>query len=162
MILDVFKPLKYYKSIDEMPVYNWFKIQETNDITFALIKKKSITKREFRVLEQALQTITNQYIDTFGISEHYKHILRLQGELKCLEIDLICTNERKYNTFINIKKAELKKALETANKGETTSVKVHAEKYMGRKIDMRTTSVREFYEILKEMQKEYSKPQNNE
>lgn len=153
-IINLFKSFEHYKSIDEMPIYNWQKVQETNDLTWLLKVKSDTTKGQLSILETYLKRMTDEYIDHFGISDQYRLILKLKGELRCLEIDYILSDNRVHLTFIEIKKKELQMALAKGKSNDTSSVKVHAEKYMGRAINMRETSVKEFYEILRELQKE--------
>lgn len=153
-VISLFKKFEYFNSIDDMPIYNFLKIQETNDLGWVMKEKGDYTKRQQPLLEHALQLITDQYIDTYGISDQYRRILRLQGDLRVLEMEYIITGEKINLTFIELKKAELKVAVDQSQSKETVSVKVHAEKYMGRAINMRETSVRDFYDILRELQKE--------
>lgn len=149
------KKLEFYNSIDEMPIHNWLQIQETNDLVWVMKEPKDVKRSELNQLEEALQTMTDQYIDTFGISDSYRKILKLKGELRCLEIDFIITAQRTILTLIDIKKAELKIAIEKANNIKSLNARVHAQKYMGQAIDMKITSVKFFYEILQEMQNEH-------
>jgi hypothetical protein len=44
--------------------------------------------------------------------------------------------------------------MENAQNKETINVRVHAERFMGRSINVRETSVKEFYDIIEEMQKD--------
>lgn len=151
----LFQKLEYFDSIDTMPIYNWFKLQESNDLGFLLKKKISTTKRDIEILKEVLKKITNEYIDAFGVSDQYKNILQLQSEIRQKEIDFVLTKHRINKTFINVLKGKLKAALESNQRSDTSTVAwVHAKKYMGGSLDMKTTSVREFYSILNEFKKE--------
>lgn len=153
-VISLFAKFEYYKSIDEMPVYNWFKIQETNDITWGLINKRDCTTKQLLTLEFVLHRITNEYLDSFGISDRYRAILRLKGDISCLEADLLLTADRSNLTFIELKQKELGILLKSSNDSDMMSVQIHVRKYMGQKINVKETSVREFYSILREMKKE--------
>lgn len=147
--------LKHYASIDDMPVENWLKIQETNDVSWMLIKKKKISVKESIRLALALKKITDEYIDTYGVSYEHKKILSLKRDIRVKEIELVVTQNRVHKTFINVLKAELKKLIQDSQKTSTGSVKVHIWKYTGIQIDFKKMSVREFYDTLKEMKSEY-------
>jgi hypothetical protein len=153
-IVSLLTKFEFYKSIDELPIYHWMKIQETNDLTWILKKKRECSKGQFQVLESYLQKMTDEYIDTFGISDQYRNILKLQGELRCKEIDYLISDNKMHLTFIEIKKAELKNAISQSEKSDLMSIQVHVRKYMGQPINMKETSVKEFYGILSEIQKE--------
>lgn len=154
-IVNPFRRLEYYKSIDDMPIYNWFKIQETNDVSWMLLKKRSINGYESIELREALQIVTDQYMDTFGISDEYRKIMRLTLDIRSLEIDFFTTQDRSHLTFIELKKTELKNIAKKSKTADSISVQVHIEKYMGRKINLRETTVKEFYNYLQEMKKEF-------
>lgn len=146
--------MEYFKSIDEMPIYNWFKLQESNDLTYLLKVQRKCSRRDIFTLQTALQDMTNEYIDTFGINEDYKKILELKRDIFIKEAQLAITGERINNTFINVLKGELKIALSKSQKSDTVDVSVHVSKYMGYRIDMKNTSVKEFYSILFHIKKE--------
>ena len=157
-VISLFQKFDYYKNIDEMPIYNWFKVQETNDLTWLLKEKEDCTTKQMLVLEMYIQKMRDEYIDTFGISDTYRKILVLQGELACLEIDFIIKQDKKIRVFINLKRNELEKLIAKSQKKDSVNIQVHASKYMGGAlINMKTTSVKEFYGILAEMQKEAKK-----
>lgn len=155
-IIPLFAKFEYYKSIDTMPIFNWFKVQETNDLTYFLHEKRDCTKKELSILEKALTITTNEYIDTFGVSDKYKKILQLKIDIHRKEIALcIHPEERTELTFLNVLKAQLKEALMVSEKSDTKSVVVHASKYVGGgMIDTKKMTVQAFYSILDELKKE--------
>lgn len=145
------KQPKYYQSIDEMPVYNWFKINETNDTRWMLLDKN---KEPDNKATEAFQKVLDEYIDTFGISENYLRRLELKKELICHMTDLEITKDRFIENFIdqiNTELSQLDKKEETRN---TNSGKVHLEKYMGFRINTKETTVKEYYEYMGEMNAE--------
>lgn len=153
MILSVRK-LEYYKNLDELPVFNWFKLQETNDLAFLLLKKRKCSKTEISRLENVVRQLTDEYIDTFGISDEFRNILELKRDLLVKKIDLLLTGKRINKTFIAVLEDKLKAALNTKYKSDTASVSVYVSKYMGYQVNMKTISVKEFYSIINEIKKE--------
>ena len=100
--------LEYYKSLDEMPIANWFKIQQTNDLKYMLVKtRKSKHKGSIRAWK-GTKKLSNEYIDTFGISDEHRQILELSRDIEVLKIDFILTQDRSLLTMIEIKKDQLK------------------------------------------------------
>lgn len=157
MDLTVFFPLRgrYYKSIDEMPIYNWFRLQETNDIKFVMKCKKALSKKQFAEIEKAVKDMQAEYIDVFGINDQYKNYLELIRSIRILEIERAVTGDKIKTTFIEIKKVELNNLLKQMQGGQINTVTVHAEKYMGFKLNLKELSVREFYTIIEEMKREH-------
>lgn len=133
-----------------MPIYNWFKIQKTNELTWCLISKRKVNVKQMEVLKGALQTMTDEYIDTFGISDTYRNVLQLKGEIVCLECDYIINKDISRLTFIQLAQQRLEKLLNENNSTDETKARIYASKYMGFPIDTKKISVKEFYEILKE------------
>lgn len=151
----LFKKFEFYQSIDDMPIYNWLKIQDTNDLLFILKNKyQKCNDKQLKVLELSLQAMTDQFIDRFGVSDSYRQVLRLKGELRCKEIDYLTTGSRTHLTFIEIKKKELQALMDQSNKKDSVNVSVHVRKYNGGVLDMKKMNVVEFYEILEEIKRE--------
>ena len=155
-VVNPFRRLEYYKSIDDMPIYNWMKIQETNDISFMLLNHRKVSSKEILELEKGLQSLTDQYIDTFGISSQYKKILQLRNGIRYLEIEFFKTKDRGNLTLIEIKKAEMKLLAKKGAGADKARVHIHVAKYMGGGFNMKTCSVKMFYEILSEMKDEFA------
>lgn len=156
-ILNLFQKFDHYNTIDDMPIFNWLKIQDTNDITWILKEKRSAEKcseKEIDKLQECLQVMTNEYIDAYGITDEYRRILRLKGEIFTLRAEFAMTQDRTKLTFLAIKQDELMAILLKSKNAEKTDVRVFAMKYLGQSVDMKKTSVREFYNILAEAKKE--------
>lgn len=158
----IFKKLEYYKSLDEMPVWNWFQIQKTNDLKYMLIKIRKISDKDKKELEPGLKTLSNEYIDTFGISDEYRQILELSRDIRVLEIDFLLTGDRSLLTMIEIKKVQLKAMAQENKRSDMFKIKMHADKYMGFSIDVKTTSVKEFYTIVESLKEEVQHKQDHE
>lgn len=137
----------YYVSIDEMPAYNWFKIAETADFKWCAKDQKKVDEEMSKI---AYGQMYMQFIDTFGVSEMMQEILSLQNQIAVYEIDKALTNDMSLEVFIKIKKHELKKLTED-NKSKSNGAKVAVEKWLGFRLDMRSTTVREFYEYTNEL-----------
>lgn len=158
----IFSKLEYYKSLDEMPVFNWFKIQQTNDLKYMLVKIRKVSVKEVKELESALHKLSNEYINTFGISDEYRRILELSRDIKVLEIDFILIKERSKLTMIELKKSELKAISTSSSKTDLFKIKMHVNKYMGYDVDTKKTSVKEFYTIVESLKEEAQEQRNHE
>lgn len=154
--------LEYYKSLDEMPIANWFKIQQTNDLKYLLVKTRKVSTKEVSELEKGLKKLSNEYIDTFGISDEYRQILELSRDIEVLKIDFILTQDRSLLTMIEIKKDQLKAISKSNNKSDLNKLKMHVNKFMGYSVDMNKTSVKEFYTYLEGLKEEAKQRSSNE
>jgi len=153
-IIDIFPPkIQYYKSIDELPIRNWFKIQDTDDITWMLKKKYSVNAKQLAVLAKAFADCQAQYIDTFGLSDNYRKILTLKWEIAVLRSELVMQGKRTNQVYIDLKTLDLKVILTESKASETGSVKVMIEKHMGFKLNENEVTVKEFYEYLNDLKR---------
>jgi len=145
-IIELFsKKIDCYTTIDELPMDNWFKIHKTNDVLFLLKKRTNVNAKQIELLNVQWNTIYFEFLDAFGIPEKMQEVIMLRKEIFCLETYLFLTADRTINTFIKIKKYELEKTLEADKKETVDTVTSYVSKYMGRRIDLKVETVREFY-----------------
>lgn len=159
-IINLFKKFEFYTSIDDLPIYNWFKIQETNNLKYLLKQDIELSVTRIKVLSTVMQDLRNEYINVFGIEEQHLNVLNLKKNIRIDELNAFITGDRIHNTMANIKRAELMEIISEQNSIDSASVIVHAKKYMGGNLNIKTTSVREFYSILNELKREVKAQKN--
>jgi hypothetical protein len=151
--------LRYYKSIDELPLYNWFEIHAKNDVTYLLHKGPRKVSQAMQVkLLLAFQKIKDEFIDCFGISDITKRLLMLKAQLQTLKIDYALNQDASMITFINVKKYEIEEIEKQFEKKVDYMVnKSYVQKWLGIHINIREYTVREYYSDIKAMNAELSK-----
>jgi DNA primase large subunit len=149
--------LEHYKSVSDLPIYNWFKIHETNDLKWLLITPTKVGLRRRKALQEAFSKLYDEFIDTFGVSDDLKKITELRRDIRVLEIDMYLENDPSRETFIDIKKAEIQSIIESNAKAKVSDVKAYVEKYMGFHLDERVTTVKDYYSYIKIMSDEATK-----
>lgn len=140
--------MKYYQSIEDMPIYNWFKVNN-GDFRFMLVKHS--TKYDFDKAKEAFDKLYSEYIDTFGISESYLKVIELKKNISVLKIEMALTGDRFLKNFIRMSEIELNDINSRTNKTNVNEVKVHLEKYLGFRLNEKETSVKEYYTYLNVM-----------
>ena len=133
-----------YNSIDEMPIYNWFKCVELKDYSYCA---KDKSKADLEACQIKFSELYAEYIDTFGISQQLNDILSLQNEILVLKIDLTLTKDNGIKTFIELKELELADKL-NVKQSKTNTAKVAIEKYLGFRINEKEVTVKEYYDYL--------------
>ena len=133
-----------YESIDEMPIYNWFKCVELKDYSYCA---KDRVKADLEACQIKFSELYAEYIDTFGISQQLNDILSLQNEILVLKIDLTLTKDNGIKTFIELKELELADKL-NVKQSKTNTAKVAIEKYLGFRINEKEVTVKEYYDYL--------------
>jgi hypothetical protein len=151
---------KYYLTIDEMPIYNWFKCIDLKDYTFVLKTKKECVESELNECEGIFGELYLQYIDAFGISEQLADILSIQNEILSLKIERVITNDKTIDSFIELKELELKDKV-SVKQTKTNLIKVSIEKYLGFRLNEKEVTVVEYYNYLEAL-KENGRATNKE
>lgn len=150
---------KYYKSLDEMPLYNWIECNKGNIIYVRENIKKGNEKDDSKFWE----LLNDEYIKRFGLSDQFIQIIELQKQKALVELDYITTGKR---IILNdIKRLEAKLVNMLTNKGndiEIDVVLVYLSKYLGYKIDKFTTSVSEYFTMLNVYLKENGRTDKEE
>lgn len=145
--------MKYYDTIEDLPMYNWRKINKTNDINFLCYEGKAKTWKQIKTLNEVLQNIKNQFIDTFGISEAYRTELEIKRDILVIEASIATTGDRSQENFKRIKQKELERLYsELEETDNAIGDKAIVEKFMGFKINDKECTVAEYYgyiELLK-------------
>ena len=139
----------FYTTIEDMPIYNWFKVNSTGDLRFVLIKHR--TKYDTIKAKESFESLYSEYIDVFGISDSYVKVLELKARIAELRIDKAITEDSFIQNFINMAEMDLKDLYSQTNKTNTNEVKVHLEKYLGFRLNEKEVSVKEYYTYLNVM-----------
>lgn len=138
--------MKFYESIEDMPVYNWFKCVENKEYKYCLVDIKEYDESKQELFELQFEKLYCEFIDTFGIPKDLDDIIILQNQILVLEID-IALGKKAAKTFLNIKKLELEEKL-NVEKPKTGSHKIAIEKYLGFRLNLKEVSVLEYYNYL--------------
>lgn len=136
--------MKIYNSIEEMPVYNWFKCIDLKDYSYCAIDKINV---DLEKCKEAFSNLYNEFLDTFGINESLKQVIELQNEITILKIDKVLTENNSLQTFIELKQIELDELINVKAE-KTKTYKVEIEKFLGFRINEKEVSVKEYYEYL--------------
>lgn len=145
-------PPEYYSSIDTLPVYNWRIIHDSGDLTYLLIKTKTLNKYQQLFLFNAWTKINDEYLKHFGITEAVKEIIEKEKYLICLNEDYVVNDNKAQLTFIEITELEiasLKKKL-SEYKDDFHVTKAKLEKALNKDyIDTKKISVKEYFSYFK-------------
>lgn len=158
-IIDLFQgELKFFDSIDNLPVKRWFKIQETNDVAYIVIpvfdkrgrlitKKINYSTAQKNILLIAFSKITRQYLDTFGISDSYRRILELRRDIEVNKNKLFF-GDSSAQTMIDIYEFQLAEELKETENKSTEMATVYVEKHFKFSLDTDVVTVKKFYTYI--------------
>ncbi len=141
-----------YESIEDMPIYNWFKCIEKLEFKYC-IQSGVFSDEECK---EKFQFLYDEFIDKYGINDNLLEILRLQNKILINKIEIKLDGDRSRETFIEIFEIELAKLLEVKETKTNTS-KIAIEKYLGFPLNMKVTTVTDYYDYLEVIKQEYGR-----
>ena len=151
---------RVYKGIDEMPIYNWWQINSSADLSFVLIDKpkKKLNRFQIESLSFYWEKIYNEYISVFGFSEDFLRQLEKKKEIAILKLQMVVTDDYSLQTMIDIANIELQQMQEDiSGQSDFYESKATMESRLGFVLDPRKITVREFYSYIKNLRKNIKK-----
>jgi len=145
-----------YTSIEDMPIYNWFKCIDTKDYSYCSSERKNITEDVLKECEIAFNTCYDEFIYTFGISPELAEIIRIKNKILMLKIDIALTGDKSLENFIEIEEIQLNERLEV-KQTKTNTYKVAIEKYLGFRLNEKEVTVKEYYEYLQAIKENHGR-----
>lgn len=149
---------RYYNSIEELPVLNWWKLHEEDNLNWLL---KNPNKKVNIYAAGILKKVKGEFIDVFGIDEKYKTYLDKIRELELIEINIALGGAKSLKNKANMLEIDLEDLLNKEEIQVHNHGVMHIEKYMGFKLDIKSTTVYEFYSYVKEIEKQIKITQSN-
>lgn len=139
---------KAYQTIDDLPIYNWLKIAETNNFKWLVIRGK-YTKEE---LEWIYELLMEEFIKTFGVSKQFKKLFNQKKKIAQLEAKYAITRKEHLKFKLKIEKEKLKDLDPVkVEKENFFNVIKEVEKHTKRTLDEKSISVRKFYTYLNDL-----------
>tara|TARA_R110002051_G_C8413769_1_gene450583 strand:+ start:54 stop:518 length:465 start_codon:yes stop_codon:yes gene_type:complete len=142
--------MKYYNSIDDIILFNWWEIQKGNYEYCRIDIEVGTPKKD----EEAHIRINDSYIAEFGISPEMEEIMELRRRIAILECDLVIDDDTFLRNEIRRLTKELNDVLSKEGKTDRDGFIVHLEKWYGMPIKEREITAKKFYKIVKEFEKE--------
>tara|TARA_R110001632_G_scaffold76073_1_gene172725 strand:- start:25719 stop:26141 length:423 start_codon:yes stop_codon:yes gene_type:complete len=140
-----------------MPLYNWIKC---NDEKIQYTRKGKKGNKYHDLINWEL--LYNEYLKEFGLDKRYKKYLETKTEKALLQSEYIITKERFKLTEIEIQNQKLKDLEIYFGEGKSIEVILTwMGKFLGYKLNQKTTTVKEYFVILEEYGKANKKVGNS-
>ena len=133
----------HYSTIEELPIYNWWKVHETGNFEYLLYTRKTSSKKEVKKLARVWKSLYEQYIQRFGYTEQFIETMSKKREIALLKVDYITSGDKSLKVFIQIAEKELEEM--TGEETDFYQGKSMLEKSLGFYIDIHRMSVAEYY-----------------
>lgn len=132
-----------------MPLHNWIKCTE-GDLRYSRKKVEKDTE-ETEQDNESWETIYDEYIEKYGLSELYKKVLELMRKKALLECEYVITGDQFKVTQIAVLEEKLKSSLNNNGKGMSIEQSlIHLSKWLGYPINTYKTTVVEYFNILEQ------------
>ncbi len=138
--------VKYWESINELPMFNWVKCGD-GDLKYVTIEL--IDDPEQNQIQY--DKLYDQYLERFGLSDEFERYLEMIKKRALLQCEYVENKKRFKLTEIEIIDAKINRL--DLNFGDGQSIEqtcIHLSKWLGYKINVKETTVVEYYEIIKE------------
>lgn len=140
----------YYKSIDELPLYNWIKCTN-GKIEFV---RKELDKGNGDLDGEFWANIFDTYITEFGLSKMHTNMLKALKKKAELELNYVITNNRFALTKLEVEIEKINMLLNNRGTGITIEQSlVHLSKWIGHWIDVKKITAREYFNLQKEFER---------
>lgn len=139
----------YYNTIDELPIKVWFHVHKTGDLKKLLIDNVQFTVALFDKLADSWESMFDQWMSQFGLSDEYMASLRQRKLLANYQAELIITGKPHFKTLIMVEQEKMKMDSNddmTEMPLEKTLAKIS--KYYGFKLDSRNLTVSQYYSYI--------------
>jgi len=138
-----------YRSIDELPIKIWFDIHKNTDYKKLLKSGDCEDEETYFKLFEAWQTLYNEFIDRFGLSEEFLADLETEVKIANLQADLIITKQKHLKTLIRVEQEKLRiNTFDTKEPSDLESTLAKISKLYGFKLSSRETTTAEYYAYI--------------
>ena len=133
-----------YDSIENLPVYNFNKINETGDLKYLL---KGSLKVPQTKLEKCWIKIYDEFLTEFGLSEKFSQWLEKQKQIVAHIYNAYVEGKRHEINFVRLKEMQAEELMK-GDEQKIGEVAAMISEYMHFPIDIRTITVYQFYHYL--------------
>lgn len=150
----------HFGTIEELPIYNWWKVHESGSYEYLLHQRRELKKKENKGMREVWKSLYNQYIQRFGYTDQFLETMAKKREIALLKVDMITTGDKTIKVFIKIAEKELEEMV-----GEDMDFytgKSMLEKTLGFYVDIHKVSVAEYYSHFQVAKKTTKNTQRSE
>lgn len=155
--------MKYFESLDDLPIYNFWKIRETGDLVYLFQEWKSdeaeaaSKRRVWRsVLVDLWRKMDAEFIENFAMTDEFFNRLLIEKKIINLQLEYMISKSSVIRARL---KGEQQKLELNYHNEESKPVKLHEfiagiEKYIGFQIDEKKISTNKVYSYVNQMKEQ--------
>ena len=100
---------KIYKGIDEMPIHNWFRLEDTGDLSWILKPNKRLYWFNLPSISKTAEDLSEAYFAKHVLKGKYLQFLKLKKKWALLIAKSIETQDRKFEMEADMVNAEIER-----------------------------------------------------
>lgn len=139
-----------FNSIEDLPIWNWWKISEEGDLKYLFIKGEGKVTGEVYELWMDIQ---QEYFDNYGISEGLKETLKLKLEWIKEKAKFISTGDTFHRMKCNMLEVEMNDTGSGSGLLTNDDTIIFLEEKLGREVDPQNISVKKYTDYIRYYQK---------
>ena len=144
---------RVYQTLDELPLYNWNKVYQTQDFRYILVGStpQNIDTLPFHEsdLIYGWEKIYDEYMTLFGLTSNYKRVLKAERKIALLTCEMLLKQRKHLATKIAIARKQLAEMQVKKNEVADFDRQIgYVEKWMAISIDPKQISTKRFYTYL--------------
>jgi hypothetical protein len=155
--------MKYFESLDDLPIYNFWKVRETGDLVYLFQDWKSdeaeaaSKRRVWRsVLVDLWRKMDAEFIENFAMTDEFFNRLLIEKKIINLQLEYMISKSSVVRARL---KGEQQKLELNYHNEESKPVKLHEfiagiEKYIGFQIDEKKISTNKVYSYVNQMKEQ--------
>ena len=136
----------YFNSIDELPIWNWWKIAETGNLIY-LHKDSDYKGEDYKPIE-IWNKLQDEYLETFGITEDFRKILSLKKKWVEKKADYLITGKRLLLNEIGFIEADIKESMDSKITVDKEDTVIMLETKLNRELNPKEISVKKYYNYI--------------
>ena len=139
--------MKRYESIEDLPIWNWWKIAETGQLGYLYKDEKEYNKHDNSLVE-LWSKIQDEYLEEFGITDDFKEMLTLKKRWITQKANFLITGERFLLNEIEEIEIDLKEIENTNITVKKDDTVIMLEEKLGRELEPKKMSVKKYYSYI--------------
>jgi len=136
----------YFNSIDDLPIWNWWKIAETSNLIY-LHKGGDYSKKDY-TLTTLWNKLQDEYLDEFGITDDFRKLLSLKKRWIKGKANFLISGDRFILNELDVIESDLNELEVDKEKVDKDNTLIMLEQKLNRGLDPKEISVKKYYKYI--------------
>lgn len=148
------KTIEFYTSIEDIPIWNHDKVGKTDNFKYLVknVNYKDHIDFDKEKATEIWESMSDEYVDNFGISNQFRRALKLGGNIVLLQSKFQRTKKAIYKSRLTRELLILEAKKPSQNQSLMSQI-VIVSKHLGYRIDAKVISALEFFTCVNDMNK---------